>query len=407
MAPRSRRSIRAREAVQHRWEDRKTPISPRRMAYAILVEGGRPEQTFRIFERCGFRIPPRHEIYREMTLVGNEICAMARESMRLQREQLRPGTVISFDGSWDHRRNGSNCLFTVMECQKWRIIESVVISKRAPPTSQKFCETSTQMEAKGLIVALQSLAQCPGIVGYVHDNDARARKIMEQSGLKIFERLDPGHCLKSFDRKIQNFNRKNGQVLRGIEGSLRRWISTLLKSDLPTEQKVFQWKNALEHYCGHHEHCLHGDCATTTWDLAGDMAAREALKKFLTASQYIVENCERRFSTVRLESFHRLKVKYAPKDVHWGKSWEARMMCAVLDVNKPRWKDELLERIQAEQFTVHQRIDIVVARLLERDPPDPTDEQQIPDLEAERDIYGGELYHDPLPLYRRNPYIGE
>ena len=88
MAPRSRRSIRAREAVQHRWEDRETPISAGRMAYAIVVEGGRPEQKFRIFERCGFRIPPRDKIYREMTLVGNEICVMARESMRFQREQL-------------------------------------------------------------------------------------------------------------------------------------------------------------------------------------------------------------------------------------------------------------------------------------------------------------------------------
>ena len=94
----------------------------------------------------------------------------------------------------------------------------------------------------------------------------------------------------------------------------------MLKSDLPTEQKVFQWTNALEHYCGNHKHCLHQECATTTWDLVGDMAAREALKEFLTASQYIVEKCERRFSTARIESFHRLKLNYAPKDVHWGNS---------------------------------------------------------------------------------------
>lgn len=47
------------------------------------------------------------------------------------------------------------------------------------------------------------------------------------------------------------------QVLRGIEGSLRRWMSTLLKSDLRTARKVFQWNNALEHYCGNHTHCLH------------------------------------------------------------------------------------------------------------------------------------------------------
>ena len=39
------------------------------------------------------------------------------------------------------------------------------------------------MEAKGLILALKTLAQCPNIVGYVHDNDAPARKILNESGL--------------------------------------------------------------------------------------------------------------------------------------------------------------------------------------------------------------------------------
>ena len=59
-------------------------------------------------------------------------------------------------------------------------------------------------------------------------------------------------------------------------------------------------------------------------------------------------------------------------------------MCAVLDVNKPGWKDELLERIHAEQFTAHQRIDIVFTRILERDPPDRTDEEHYPDFTEER-----------------------
>ena len=62
------------------------------------------------------------------------------------------------------------------------------------------------------------------------------------------------------------------------------------------------------------------------------------------------------------------------------------MMCAVLDVNKPGWKDELLERLNAEEFTLRQRIDIVLARILERDPHDATEADEYPDLTEERSM---------------------
>ena len=63
------------------------------------------------------------------------------------------------------------------------------------------------------------------------------------------------------------------------------------------------------------------------------------------------------------------------------------MMCAALYVSKPGWEDELLERIQAEPFTPRQRLDIVFARILEREPPDPTDQEQYQDPKEERDLW--------------------
>ena len=53
--------------------------------------------------------------------------------------------------------------------------------------------------------------------------------------------------------------------------------------------------------------------------------------------------------------FNRTKLKYATKDVKWGKSWEYRMMCAVLDRNEEYWKLKLFDRLQIGEMTVECR----------------------------------------------------
>ena len=132
---------------------------------------------------------------------------------------------------------------------------------------------------------------------------------------------------------MTNFNRKNCHVLRGIEEALKSWMAALLKSNDPVEEKVTQWNNAVNHLYGDHSNCRHGDCRTTTWDLSEDPNAVASLKKFLASTQFILEKCNPTFSTQKNESFHRTKLKFATKDVHWGFTWNARMMCAVLENN--------------------------------------------------------------------------
>ena len=210
------------------------------MAYAILVEGARPEQIRRVFDLCGIKVPPRGRLYDELAGVCAQLCVMGKACMQRELEALPPNTIIAFDGSWSQRRNATYCLFTVMTCQTNRIIESVVVSKNLPETSENYCETSNMMESLGLSLVIPRLRNNPNIIGYVHDNDGRARKMIREAGWNIREYLDPGHAVKSFNRKLQNFNRKNNQVLKGIEESLRRWLYTLLKSRLSTEEKVRQ-----------------------------------------------------------------------------------------------------------------------------------------------------------------------
>ena len=65
-------------------------------------------------------------VFKAMVNIGNEIIAMAHDSKETHRASIRPETVISFDGSWDHRRRGSNCVLAVFSCQTQKIMTSML-----------------------------------------------------------------------------------------------------------------------------------------------------------------------------------------------------------------------------------------------------------------------------------------
>ena len=79
---RARRTVRrARCAAHARWHQKKFEVSALRMAYAILVEGARPEQIREVFKRCGIIVPTRQELYKEMRTVCNTVINLALQIM--------------------------------------------------------------------------------------------------------------------------------------------------------------------------------------------------------------------------------------------------------------------------------------------------------------------------------------
>lgn len=330
--------------ARRRWTIRPN-ISARRMAFAIIVEGARPQQVCNVFRWCGLAVPTSAQIYSEMRIVCTHIKAMANESMAEARRHLPPHSVIAFDGSWDHRRRGKACLFSVICTQTGQVIESVVVTKDVTDPSQIFCEKSSLMEAKALQKLIPKLQTLPNIVGYVHDNDAKARTIIEQSGWQITEYLDPGHCKKSFLRSLQNFEKDNRNVLKTIEKALQHWMWILVHSNFTLQHKVLLWQNTLWHMAGWHQYCIHQPMIGPAWHMAGNPYAMSALKKFLDSTQFIIEKCNGLYNTQANESLNRKKLKFASKDVRWGFSWDARVMAAVLSKNTIGWKFELYQRL--------------------------------------------------------------
>ena len=344
-----------RDLIWKRQETHPKVLEARRVAFSILIEGLQPYSFLRglAWNDCTIQRPKL--VFKEMMNIGDEIIQMARHSMEKARESITPGTVISFDGSWDHRRRGSNCILAVFSCQTQKIIECQVVSNKVAPTSENFCESPTLMESKALSLVIPRLKGDDRICGYVHDLDAKASKMIEDAGWEIRGYLDPGHCMKAFKKRLTKFEEENHGILKGIEGSLIRWMGTVMHYDGPVEEKLELWRNCVKHYIGDHTHCLHGHVPVHYWDKATEKGAVDALKKFVTSTEFIIESCSTEFDTQSNESFNRTKLKYATKDVKWGKSWEYRMMCAVLDRNEAYWKLKLFDRLQIGEMTVECR----------------------------------------------------
>lgn len=404
------RNRQCKRAINERWKNADKFARARRLAFAIVVEGGRPEQVLNIFRWCGIPVPPMSYVYREMRTVSRRIVKMAQDSMRFERENLPPNTIIGFDGSWSHRRRGKSCFFSVVSIQTGKVIQSTLVSKSPSSDSQIACENSTLMESVGLQRAVEVLHNNPNITGYVHDNDGKARAIIRRAGWDIQEYLDPGHCKKSFERKMQNFEKKNGNILRAIETHLTRWMWTLVSSCFSVQYKVLLWSNTVNHMRGIHVYCLPHPPVGVVWYPSLHPQVAATLKKFLDKTQFIIEKCQRGVSTQLNESLNRKKLKYATKDVRWGASYEARMMCAILSRNVPDWKRKLYDSLnldpldpETEDFIQQREFQYYKRSILVK-----TDSyrKRRAQLRAEIRNYGL-----PIPAqlqglaYRRNPYI--
>ena len=111
-------------------------------------------------------------------------------------------------------------------------------------------------------------------------------------------------------------------------------------------------------------------------------------------------------------------MKYATKDVRWGASYEARMMCAILSRNVPDWKRKLYDSLnldpldpETEDFIQQREFQYYKRSILVK-----TDSyrKRRAQLRAEIRNYGLPIpaqYGLPIPAqlqglaYRRNPYI--
>ena len=340
---------------------RRTPLRDRleakRFAFSIIVTGSETTKAIDLFLWNDISLPfTKSELYNEMKVVCDAIIKFGNESMMKHFNNIQQNSIISFDGSWEHRRNSNRCLTTVIDQSTQKVVMACIKSSKVSINSPDYCKVPQNMEVESIKTMIPYLRQNKNIIGYVHDNDAKTRKALFTENWHIFEYLDPGHSMKSFDRKLQKYNSMHQNIFREIEVKLRKFMKMLLKSSENIFQKVTWWINSVAHFCGDHSKCPFAHKPTQIWSLSKNSEAIRILIQFLHDTKFIIEKCTPLYSTQSNEAFHRIKLKYATKDVKWGFTWEARMYAAILDRNETFWKMDLFNFLGLRPINISNRL---------------------------------------------------
>lgn len=347
-----------KDAREHIVHPQATRLDAKRFAFSVLIEG----LNYASLERCllwNDVIPPStHLFYDVQHEIIPILVAMAQQSCQYWRSMMTPGTILSMDGSWSHRRNANRCLVDFVDSEKRKIVDFEIVVKRSGRIEGNYTGPSNGMEREALSRLIPRWKDDPRVVGYCHDNDGKTRRTIAEAGWQIDEYLDRNHIMHSFDKAYSTFAGK--KLLWGLKEHLRRWMLMLICEDITLEKKKFYWEVVtVEHYTGCHTHCpRHGPCLS--WSHSADPVHIDALRAFLAQTSKYLDKCNRLLSTQMNESLHALKAHYANKLFCWGGSWTARVCVALLDVNEPSvWRLELYNRLGFPPLD-----DAVVERLL-------------------------------------------
>lgn len=79
-------------------------------------------------EECPIENPDK--FYLIQKIISPLIIATAKRNVTKYQKQIQEDTVISLDGSWDHKRNGKFCIVEVFDTKNKKLIDYEVISKK-------------------------------------------------------------------------------------------------------------------------------------------------------------------------------------------------------------------------------------------------------------------------------------
>lgn len=296
------------------------------------------------------------KFYYIQKLISPIILSAARKNIIKNQKQMSENTVISFDGSWDHRRDGKFCIVEAFDTKNKKIIDFEIVAKKTMKNSEGTFEgASNQMEIECVKKIVKRLKGNSKIIGYVHDQDSKLSKFMEENW-NIKEYIDPNHANKSFNNKFDSYKQGNKKdvkkgVLNGVQKSLTKYRNILIKSNFSEEEKISLWFNAIEHYKGNHKFCIHEPYNNKEeeykdlpkWARNINNEKLNALRIFLNDTVKYINKVNLTYNTQLNEAFHSLKSEIAPKTISWVKSYHARMAVAVLRFNEPNCYFHILE----------------------------------------------------------------
>ena len=352
----SSRSAMARKArtlnLKRSTEGKNAPIeiNYRRFVLSVLCMGINPLQGITLMLLNNIKAPSPSTFYRIQKELKYSIFELTIENMLQWQQKLPKGATISFDGAWSHRRNAKQCVVTFYNKEINKIVDFQIVEKDAAGVKGNYNGPSNLMESFGLTLLMERWKNKNIIAKYCHDNDGRAKKIIEKF-IDLDETFDPGHSLKSMQNKFQKINIKYHMALSPFHSSLFNFMKTLQNSEYTIEERELYWMNTINHYQGDHSHCCDPNHTSKVKEKLTS-EAKSALLEFLVQTMKFVK-IDASVSTQSNESYNALHAKLCNKTTNWGVGYDVRTWISILQFNNPdTWMDLLFDKLGIEQLSV-------------------------------------------------------
>ena len=277
---------------------RQTHLNTLQFAYSIIIHGLSYMSTALCFLENNI-IPPCHtSFYSHLDIIIDKIIEIAYECVFYEKSLMGLNTIISMDGSWDHRRRGKNCIVVIIDQMRKKIIDFEVIRKSTKSYPTDYHGSSQNMETEAVKRISKRLKSDYRIIGYVHDKDSSVSAFMRRNW-PLPEFLDRNHsvkCLSSRFYIVENICGKQNKLFI----HLFNFMNFLISLPCTPTQKVNYWLNAADHYCGKHKHCIKHRESQFTWEYAKSSTAVKALKTFFIKNFiYIITMCSTFFDPIK------------------------------------------------------------------------------------------------------------
>lgn len=203
LSKKQQRSLHAKNAsmkkLSHNKNEPEKPVraDAKMMVIANYENGSTYIKTKGILAAQGIESPPKATYYRIQKKVNKTIIDLSNESIQNEMMMMEPGSTISCDGAYAHRRNSSQCHAAFINASNGKIVAGTVVTKSRK--GGDFYGSSNNLETEAIRRNLNKI-DLSKISEYCHDRDNKTAGVMTTAKQDIKENIDPNHGRKWFDR---------------------------------------------------------------------------------------------------------------------------------------------------------------------------------------------------------------
>ena len=267
-------------------EDAVLVLNYKRFVLSVLCCGLNPRQAI-LFTLMNNIKPPMvtryFDIQREFY---QPILCLAIANVLHHRNLMERNSVLSFDGSWAHKRNAKQCIVTFIDQKRKKIVDFQLMRKKIRGWDSTFTGASNLMESHGLLKMIERWQCDDKVVGYVHDNDGKCKALMDLH-TNYEEELDANHFVKYFENKFDKVNHEYLGRLLPFKESLIRFMKFLQKSDYTDDQRISFWMNSVYHFKGDHSHCPDPNHSSSLHEEIDDTVTEGLTKLLLLTKKFV------------------------------------------------------------------------------------------------------------------------